>query len=88
MSLQDKVDALSKLIVDARKSFDDEVKLLKDTVSNSINEIKVIIGYAKDEKGEYTIRPDYLDNNDSNLSNVIDAISQNLNTIKEALGIN
>lgn len=88
MSLQDKVDALSKLIVDARKSFDDEVKLLKDTVSNSINEIKVIIGYAKDEKGEYTVRPDYLDNNDSNLSNVIDAISQNLNTIKEALGIN
>lgn len=88
MSLQDKVDALSKLIVDARKSFDDEVKLLKDTVSNSINEIKVIIGYTKDEKGEYTVRPDYLDNNDSNLSNVIDAISQNLNTIKEALGIN
>lgn len=88
MSLQDKIDALSKLIVDARKSFDDEVKLLKDTVSNSINEIKVIIGYAKDEKGEYTVRPDYLDNNDSNLSNVIDAISQNLNTIKEALGIN
>ena len=88
MSLQDKVDALSKLIVDARKSFDDEVKLLKDTVSNSINEIKVIIGYTKDENGEYTVRPDYLDNNDSNLSNVIDAISQNLNTIKEALGIN
>ena len=88
MSLQDKVDALSKLIVDARKSFDDEVKLLKETVNNSINEIKVVIGYTKDEKGEYTNRPDYLDNNDSNLSNVIDAISQNLNTIKEALGIN
>ena len=88
MSLQDKVDALSKLIVDARKSFDDEVKLLKETVNNSINEIKVVIGYTKDEKGEYTVRPDYLDNNDSNLSNVIDAISQNLNTIKEALGIN
>lgn len=88
MSLQDKVDALSKLIVDARKSFDDEVKLLKETVNNSINEIKVVIGYTKDEKGEYTVRPDYLDNNDSNLSNVIDAISQNLNTIKEALSIN
>ena len=57
-------------------------------MSLAINEIKVVIGYTKDEKGEYTVRPDYLDNNDSNLSNVIDAISQNLNTIKEALSIN
>ena len=88
MSLQDKVDALSKLIVDATKLFNDKAELLKETVNNSINEIKVIIGYTQDATGKYTVRPDYLDNNDSNLSNVIDAISQNLNTIKEALGIN
>ena len=87
MSLQDKVDALSKLIVDARKSFDDEVKLLKETVNNSINEIKVIIGYTQDATGKYTVKPDYLENNDSNLSNVIDAISQNLTAIKNVLGI-
>ena len=87
MSLQDKVDALSKLIVDAKKSFDDKAELLKETVNNSINEIKVIIGYTQDATGKYTVKPEYLENND-NLSTVIDAISQNLNTIKEALGIN
>ena len=87
MSLQDKVDSLSKIIVDARKSFDDEVQLLKETVNNSINEIKIIIGYTQDATGKYTVKPEYLENND-NLSTVIDAISQNLNTIKEALGIN
>ena len=87
MSLQDKVDALSKFIVDARKSFDTEVKTLKETVNNSINEIKIIIGYTQDATGKYTVKPEYLENND-NLSTVIDAISQNLNTIKEALGIN
>ena len=86
MSLQDKVDALSKLIVDARKSFDTEVKTLKETVNNSINDIKAIIGYTKDSYGEYTVKPEYLENND-NLSTVIDAITQTLNTVKTTLNI-
>ena len=86
MSLQDKVDALSKLIVDARKSFDTEVKTLKETVNNSINDIKAIIGYTKDSYGEYTVKPEYLENND-NLSTVIDAITQALNTVKTTLNI-
>ena len=86
MSLQDKVDALSKLIVDARKSFDTEVKTLKETVNNSINEIKVIIGYTQDATGKYTVKPEYLENND-NLSTVIDAITQTLNTVKTTLNI-
>ena len=86
MSLQDKVDALSKLIVDARKSFDTEVKTLKETVNNSINDIKAIIGYTKDSYGEYTVKPEYLENND-NLSTVIDAITQTLNTLKTTLNI-
>ena len=86
MSLQDKVDALSKFIVDARKSFDTEVKTLKETVNNSINDIKAIIGYTKDSYGEYTVKPEYLENND-NLSTVIDAITQTLNTVKTTLNI-
>ena len=86
MSLQDKVDALSKLIVDARKSFDTEVKTLKETVNNSINEIKVIIGYTQDTTGKYTVKPEYLENND-NLSTVIDAITQTLDTVKTTLNI-
>ena len=86
MSLQDKVDALSKLIVDARKSFDTEVKTLKETVNNSINDIKAIIGYTKDSYGEYTVKPEYLENND-NLSTVIDAITQTLDTVKTTLNI-
>ena len=86
MSLQDKVDALSQLIVNARKSFDNEVKTLKETVNNSINDIKAIIGYTKDSSGEYTVKPEYLENND-NLSTVIDAITQTLNTVKTTLNI-
>ena len=86
MSLQDKVDALSQLIVNARKSFDNEVKTLKETVNNSINDIKAIIGYTKDSYGEYTVKPEYLENND-NLSTVIDAITQTLNTVKTTLNI-
>ena len=86
MSLQDKVDSLSKFIVEARKSFDTEVKTLKETVNNSINDIKAIIGYTKDSYGEYTVKPEYLENND-NLSTVIDAITQTLNTVKTTLNI-
>ena len=86
MSLQDKVDSLSKVIVEARKSFDTEVKTLKETVNNSINEIKVIIGYTQDATGKYTVKPEYLENND-NLSTVIDAITQTLDTVKTTLNI-
>lgn len=87
MSVQDKIDALSLLLIDAKKTFTTEMENIKNTVKTSIDDMKVILGYTKDDNGEYTVKPDYLGGENANLSNVIDTITQTLDVIKTTLQI-
>lgn len=87
MSVQDKIDALSLLLIEAKKTFTAEMENIKNTVKTSIDDMKVILGYTKDDAGEYTVKPDYLGGENANLSNVIDTITQTLDAIKTTLQI-